>query len=36
MNLVEPYPNLVCGIDTIIDITAFFPGGKGLWKEEES
>lgn len=36
MNLVEPYPNLVARIDTMIDKTAFFPGGKGLWKEEES
>jgi uracil-DNA glycosylase len=36
INLVEPYPNLVSGIDKMIDLTAFFPGGKGLWKEEES
>lgn len=36
ITLVEPYPDLVSGIDTMIDITAFFPGGKGLWIEEES
>lgn len=36
INLVEPYPDLVTEVTTMIDITAFFPGGKGLWKEEES
>lgn len=36
INLVEPYPDMVCGIDTMLDVTAFFPGGKGLWNEEES
>lgn len=36
INLVEPYPDLVSRIDTMIDNTAFFPGGKGLWKEEDS
>jgi len=36
INLVEPYPNLVASVDVMIDVTAFFPGGKGLWNEEES
>jgi hypothetical protein len=35
INLVEPYPDLVTKVTTMIDITAFFPGGKGLWKEED-
>lgn len=36
INIVEPYPNLVSGVSKMIDITAFFPGGKGLWKEVEA
>jgi uracil-DNA glycosylase len=36
ISLVEPYPDLVAPVDLMLDITAFFPGGKGIWKEEES
>jgi len=32
---VEPYPNTVAPIIKMIDETAFFPGGKGLWLEKE-
>ena len=34
--MVKPYPNMVKPVDAMINITAFFPGGKGLWLEEDS
>lgn len=34
--LIEPYPELVAPISTMLGVTAFFPGGYGLWKEEAS
>lgn len=36
IHIVEPYPEIVKPVDKMIDITAFFPGGKGLWLEEET
>ncbi len=36
MNMVEPYPPYVIGIDKQCQFTAFFPGGHGIWKEFES
>lgn len=36
IDVVKPYPNMVKPVDEMIDITAFFPGGKGLWFEEYS
>lgn len=33
---VEPYPEGVKGVDSMLDITAFFPGGKGLWLEVDT
>ncbi len=34
--MVKPYPALVSPVVNMLDITAFFPGGQGLWKEEDS
>lgn len=36
INIVEPYPEKVKPVDKMMDITAFFPGGKGLWSETQS
>lgn len=36
LDMVLPYPNMVKPVDKMMDITAFFPGGKGLWAEEYS
>jgi len=36
LDTVEPYPDNVAPITTMIDRTAFFPGGKGLWLENKS
>lgn len=36
VKIVQPYPPGVVPVDKMIDITAFFPGGKGLWSEEHS
>ncbi|MGH4125930.1 MAG: uracil-DNA glycosylase family protein [Clostridium sp.] len=36
IDMVKPYPNTVKPVDKMVDITAFFPGGKGLWLEEYS
>jgi hypothetical protein len=33
--LVE-YPDKVKPVEKILDVTAFFPGGRGLWLEEDS
>lgn len=35
MSIVEPYPEGVTKVPVMMDITAFFPGGRGLWLEEE-
>jgi uracil-DNA glycosylase len=32
--MVQPYPADVSPVNRMLDITAFFPGGKGLWSEE--
>ncbi len=34
--LVEPYPEKVAPTRKRLDITAFFPGGSGLWMEDET
>jgi uracil-DNA glycosylase len=36
INTVEPSPELVVSVPKMMDATAFFPGGTGLWKEEQS
>ena len=36
IDIVKPYPNKVEPVKKMINITAFFPGGRGLWMEEES
>ena len=36
IDMVKPYPNMVKPVDIMLNITAFFPGGKGLWLEEYS
>lgn len=36
INVVKPYPSKVKPIMKMLDITAFFPGGRGLWLEEGS
>lgn len=36
IDAVKPYPLNVEPVKEMINITAFFPGGKGLWMEEES
>lgn len=36
IDIVKPYPDKVKPVDIMMDITAFFPGGKGLWSEEYS
>jgi len=36
ISMVEPYPDSVIAIRERLDITAFFPGGKGLWMEDET
>ncbi len=33
---VEPYPDAVAPVTEMVDTTAFFPGGKGLWTETET
>ena len=33
---VEPYPNSVASVTKMINNTAFFPGGRGLWMENET
>jgi len=36
MKIVEPYPDGVSPISEMLETTAFFPGGKGLWLEDIS
>jgi len=36
INMVKPYPNKVEPVNKMLDVTAFFPGGKGLWLEDNS
>lgn len=36
ISMVAPYPNSVKPIEKMLDMTAFFPGGRGLWAEEYS
>ena len=36
INLVEPYPDKVVRVNEMLDVTAFFPGGKGLWLEDST
>ncbi|MBO1264849.1 hypothetical protein J3A84_07390 [Proteiniclasticum sp. SCR006] len=36
MNMVEPYPDKVKPVSEMMELTAFFPGGMGLWLEEKS
>lgn len=36
LSMVEPYPKLVSGVEKMLLITAFFPGGKGLWMEDNT
>lgn len=36
INMVKPYPDKVVRVNEILDVTAFFPGGKGLWLEDNS
>jgi hypothetical protein len=36
INMVEPYPNLVAPVISMINETAFFPGGQGLWLKNKS
>jgi ribosomal-protein-alanine N-acetyltransferase len=36
INIVAPYPNSVKPIEKMLNMTAFFPGGRGLWAEEYS
>lgn len=32
--MVKPYPDKVVRVNEMLDVTAFFPGGKGLWLED--
>lgn len=36
IDVVKPYPLNVEPVKEMINITAFFPGGRGLWSEEET
>lgn len=36
MSMVEPYPNQVQPVPGMLNLTAFFPGGRGLWLEDDS
>lgn len=36
INMVEPYPDNVAPVTQMADMTAFFPGGRGLWKKDDS
>lgn len=36
INIVAPYPHNVKPIKKMLNMTAFFPGGRGLWAEEYS
>lgn len=36
ISTVEPYPNQVKPVSEMLNVTAFFPGGKGLWLEDNS
>lgn len=36
MDMVEPYPDKVKPVTEMMELTAFFPGGTGLWLEESS
>lgn len=36
VKIVQPYPPDVVPVDKMLDITAFFPGGNGLWSEEHT
>lgn len=36
INIVEPYPDKVRQVSEMLDVAAFFPGGKGLWLEDSS
>ncbi|NFH70896.1 hypothetical protein FDC35_11195 [Clostridium botulinum] len=36
IDMVNPYPIMVKPVDKMLNLTAFFPGGKGLWLEEHS
>jgi hypothetical protein len=31
IKMVEPYPNQVKPVSEMLNVTAFFPGGKGIW-----
>lgn len=33
LDMIEPYPEKVAKVDAMCSSTAFFPGGRGLWKE---
>lgn len=35
-NIVAPYPNNVKPIEKMLNMTAFFPGGRGVWSENYS
>lgn len=34
--IIEPYPDKVEPVNEMLNVTAFFPGGKGLWLEDNS
>ncbi|MBP1920418.1 uracil-DNA glycosylase family protein [Youngiibacter multivorans] len=34
--IIEPYPDKVKPVAEMVNVTAFFPGGKGLWLEDNS
>lgn len=36
INIVTPYPHNVKLVEKMMNITAFFPGGTGLWMEDGS
>lgn len=36
MKMVEPYSDKVEPVNEMLNVTAFFPGGKGLWLEDNS
>lgn len=36
INLLEPYPNSIAEVERMLSITAFYPGGRGLWLEKQS
>lgn len=36
MDIVKPYPEAVSPVGRMVDGTAFFPGGRGLWMDEDT